>query len=160
MKYFITPNTLTKHGFELIKVDENGIETVVALDKKTADDYLYLPDDVVKATNRRLIGINGIKKANVERYELTVKEYHEPRVLGPRDNSQPRKKLEDYLTDEEKAIIEDLMNKAKARKEADKPKPLTEVEKAKIAAQKAQAKYEALLAKSNEEWHLRKEGDK
>lgn len=149
MKYFIQLNPLTKHGFELVEVKNDGTEIVRALDKKTADDYLYLPDDVVKATNRRLIGMNAIKKANVERFELTVKEYKEPRVLGPRDNSTPRKKLEDYLTDEEKATIAEIMEKAKARKEADKPKPLSEIDKARLAAEKAKAKYEALLAKEN-----------
>lgn len=145
MKYFITLNPLTKHGFELVKVDDEGNTTYHCLDRKTPDDYLYLPDDVVKATNRRLIGMNAVRKANVERYELTVKEYREPRVLGPRDNTAPRKKLEDYLTEEEKSIIAKIMEECKKRREADKPKPLTEIEKAKIAAEKAQAKYERLL---------------
>ena len=144
MKYYIQSNPQAKHGFELVKVDDNGDEIIVALDKKTADDYLYLPEDVVSATNRRLIGINGIKKANVERYELTTKEYHEPRVLGPRPaNGEPRKKLEDYMTDEEKAIIAGIIAKAKERREeATKREPMTELEK-------AQRAYERALAKLN-----------
>lgn len=144
MKYFIQINPQAKHGFELVKVANDGQETIVALDKKTADDYLYLPQDVVDATNRRLIGINGIKKANVERYELTTKEYREPRVLGPRPaNGEPRKKLDEYMTEEEKATIADILAKAKARRdEATKKEPMTELEK-------AQRAYERALAKLN-----------
>lgn len=157
MKYFITHNSQTPTGYQMTVVNDDGQETFVpiektVLEKKTGINWLVLPENPM---NRKLI--NPAKVDKLGKVELT---YKESIVLRPRDNSQPRKKLEDYLTDEEKAIIEDLMSKAKARKEADKPKPLTEVEKAKIAAQKAQAKYEALLAKSNEEWHLRKEDDK
>ena len=148
MKYFIQLNATAKHGYELVKVDEKGDETIVKLDKKTADDYLYLPDDVVKATNRRLIGINGIKKANVERYELTVKEYHEPRVLGPRTEGGVTKKLIDYLTDEEKATIEKLMAVAKERREAEKSKAMSPVEKARREYERAMAKYEKLKAEA------------
>ena len=152
MKVFIRQNVSTKTGYEIVSIDELGNENVQPITDITKDGKSYiLPDN---PSNRHFWAISRVQDEPVE---LT---YKESKTFGPRDNSQPRKKLEDYLTDEEKAIIEDLMNKAKARKEADKPKPLTEVEKAKIAAQKAQAKYEALLAKSNEEWHLRKEGDK
>lgn len=148
MKYFIQLNATAKHGYELVKVDENGKEIIVALDKKTADDYLYLPDDVVKATNRRLIGINGIKKSGATRYELTMKEYHEPRVLGPRTESGSTKKLIDYLTDEEKATIEKLMAVAKERREAEKSKAMSPIEKARKEYERKKAAYEKLLAEA------------
>lgn len=147
MKYFITYNPQSKHGFQLVKVYDDNREEICNLDKKTTDDYLYLPEDVVKTTNRRLISMAMIKKANVERFEITAKEYREPRVLGPRnENSTPRKKLEEYLTDDEKSIIADLIAKAKARREADKPKPLTEKEK----LQRQLAKLQEKLAKYKE----------
>lgn len=148
MKYFIQLNATAKHGYDLVKVDEKGKETIVSLDKKTADDYLYLPDDVVKATNRKLIGINAIKKSGATRYELTVKEYREPRVLGPRTESGPRKKLEDYLTDDEKATIAAIMEKAKERREADKPVPLTPLEKARREYERKKAAYEKLMSEA------------
>lgn len=52
------------------------------------------------------------------------------------------KKLEDYLTDEEKATIEAIMAKCKARKEADKP---SDKEKQILKAQREIEKYTKML---------------
>lgn len=148
MKYYIQQSETAKHGFELVKIDENGNEIIEKLDRKTADDYLYLPDDVVKATNRRLIGINAIKKANVQRYELTAKEYKEPRVLGQRTENGSTKKLIDYLTDEEKATIENLMKLAKERRDAEKSKAMSPLEKARREYERKKAIYEKLMSEA------------
>lgn len=149
MKYYIQPNATAKHGYELVKIDDNGNEVVMALDKKTTDNYLYMPDEVINATNRRLVGINGIKKANVERYELTPKEYKEPRVLGSHSNGEPRKKLDEYLTQEEKDILTELLARAKARREeATKKVPLTPLEKARREYERKKATYEKLMAEA------------
>lgn len=145
MKYFIQQNPQSKYGYELVKVADDGQETVEQLNRKTPDHYLYLPDDVKADTNRTFIGINLLNKTNSYRYELTPKEYRAPRVLGSYTNGEPRKKLEDYLTDDEKAIIEDLMTKAKARREEEAKKAQDPVEKARREYEKALAKYNALM---------------
>lgn len=146
MKYFITHNTQSPTGYAMVVELDDGQKEVKMIDKtalenKTNINWLVLPENPM---NRKLI--NPAKVDKLGEVELT---YKESIVLGPRDHSQPRKKLEDYLTDEEKATIAEIMEKAKARKEADKPKPLSELDKARLAAEKAKAKYEALLAKEN-----------
>ena len=115
-----------------------GQETTFELNKKTTDNYLYLPEQCVKDTNRRLISIKMI--SGVEMYEITPKEYHEPRTL-----STNTKSLMDYLNDEDKAIFTQLIEKAKkAREEATKKEVLTPVEKAQRAVERAMAKLKAL----------------
>ena len=78
--------------------------------------------------------------------------YKESKVIGPRVASgEPRKKLEDYMTEEEKATIQTIMEAArKRREEATKKVPMTPVEKAKRAYERAMANYEAELAKAKQ----------
>ena len=74
--------------------------------------------------------------------ELTFKE---SRSLGPREGNSPRKSLADYLTDEEKAIYDGLMEKAKARREEANKKPkLTEKEKIERAIERYKRKLAEL----------------
>lgn len=143
MKVYIRQNATTKTGYEIVSINDDGQEICQAientvLEKKTNVNWLVLPEN---AANRKLINPAKLEKANGF-IELT---YKESKVLGPRENASPRKKLEDYLTDEEKAIIADIMEKAKERREADKPKPLTPVEKAKRELERAQAKLDELM---------------
>lgn len=146
MKVFIRQNATTKTGYELVSIDELGNENVqpiekTVLEKKTNINWLVLPEN---AANRKLINPAKLEKAGGY-LELT---YKESVVIGPRgENGEPRKKLEEYLTDEEKTIIADIMAKAKARREADKPKPLTEKEK----LQRQLAKLQEKLAKYEKE---------
>ena len=78
--------------------------------------------------------------SSAEMYEITPKEYHEPRTL-----STNTKSLMDYLSDEDKAIFTQLIEKAKkAREEATKKEVLTPVEKAQRAVERAMAKLKAL----------------
>ena len=67
----------------------------------------------------------------------------EPRVTPPRVLNTG-KKLEDYMTDEERKTIDAIMEKCRQRKEADKPKELTEVEKLQAKIAKLQAKVQEL----------------
>ena len=146
MKVSIRQNATTKTGYEIVTTLDNGEVVVRELNRKTTDNYIYMPDDVVQTTNRRLIGIALIEKSMKDgEFEVEAKEYRAPRVLGPRDENGNHKKLEDYLTDEEKATIAKIMAEAKKRKEADKPKPLTELEKAKREYERKKAAYEKLL---------------
>lgn len=141
MKYYVTHNPQSPTGYAMI-IEDNGVEEVkmvekTGLEKKTGINWLFLPENPM---NRKLINPSKVDKLG--KVELT---YKESKTLGPRENVKPRKKLEDYLTDDEKATIAQIMELAKQRKEADKPKPLTEVEKAQREYEKAKAKLENLL---------------
>lgn len=144
MKTFITTSSKAATGYELrVQNDDNSVDVTYIEKTYPNEPYtLVLPQN---PSNRKYFNSKKVDAAGGT-IELTFKE---SKTFGPRtNNGEPKKKLEDYLTDEEKSILADIMAKAKARREADKPKPLTEVEKAKRAAEKAQAKYEALLAKA------------
>lgn len=87
---------------------------------------LKLPEN---PSNRKYLSIERIEKAPNQTYELTTKE---ARKNGPIERA-PKKPDRDYLSDEDKLIYDELMNKIKEAKEAEKeakrPKPLTEREK-------------------------------
>ena len=141
MKYYIQKNAQAKHGYELVKMSDNGDVEIIALNKKTTDNYLHLPEEVVTATNRRLIGMALLAKEG-DMYELTTKEPHEPRKLAPSGNG---KKLLEYATDEERKTIEAIIAKCKERREKAINDPQTKLQ-AKIARQQALiAKYEEEL---------------
>lgn len=137
MKVYIRQNATTKTGYEIVSINDDGQEVCQAIEQITHDGISFiLPEN---PSNRKYW---AIKRVGDEPVELT---YKESKVLGPRENTTPRKKLEDYLTEEEKSIIADIMEKAKKRRENDKPKPLTPVEKARREFERAQAKLEKLL---------------
>lgn len=139
MKVLVRQNATTNTGYEVVTIDDNGIETCQAIDKTYPGEpfTLVLP---VNASNRKFFNSKKVDAAGGE-IELT---YKESKTFGPRTNSgEPRKKLDDYMTDEEKATIADILAKAKARREeANKKVPMTELEK-------AQRAYERALAKLN-----------
>ena len=143
MKYFIQKNINTKFGYELVEVGDDGNENTIALNRKTTDNCLYLPENCKNDTNRALISIKMLDKTVTDRYELVQKEYKAPRILG--NNKKP---LEDYLSDEDKATYLALIEKAKKAREEATKKPMTEEEKLKAKIAKYQAQYEALLAQS------------
>ena len=136
MKTFITRNAEAKTGYAIVtKEDDGNIVDIMLINEYDPSNpkSLKLPEN---PSNRKYFSIEKIG----DEVELT---YKETKVLGPRGNS---KKIEDYITDEEKAIITDIMAKAKARKEADKPRELTPVEKAQLKIEKAKKELEKLLA--------------
>ena len=140
MKVFIRQNVTTKTGYELVSIDELGNESVQPITDVTHDDKSYiLPEN---PSNRKYWAKSRVGEEPVE---LT---YKESKTFGPRgENSEPRKKLTDYLTEEEKAIMEGIWAKARERREADKPKPLTEREK----LERQLAKLKEKLAKYEKE---------
>ena len=108
------------------------------------DYYLKLP---ANSTNRVWVSCAKVDKAPDQclDYGDDVKV---ARTLGPRETQT--KKVLDYATEEERKIIEDIIAKCKARKEADKPAPKTELEKAKALADKWAAKVKELKAQAKE----------
>lgn len=138
MKTYITTSTTSTTGYEIVTKDEDNAIVEVKHIESIVDDgkTLKLPEN---PSNRKYFSIEKVK-ANNDTIELT---YKESVKLGERTSS---KKLEDYLTDEEKKIIEDIMNKARERKEADKKKPATKEDKIRAQIEKYQKMLEKLEA--------------
>ena len=110
---FTDPSTGDTHTIEVTELDPNNPKS------------LKLPKN---PSNRQYLSIERIEKSPNQTYELTTKE---PRKNGPIERA-PKKPDRDYLSDEDKLIYDNLMNKIKEAKElekAQKNRPLTEAEK-------------------------------
>lgn len=130
MKTFITPNA---NGYELrIMNDDGTIFSTTPLTKITNDGKSYiLPEN---PANRHFWAISRLDDKEVE---LT---YKESKTFGPRTNSPTptttTKGWTTYLTDEEKALYDELKAKAERRakiealkaKKAEWEKQLAELE--------------------------------
>lgn len=118
--------------------DDNIVEvTKVVHENKTGKDWIVLPEN---SANRKVV---DLAKVTDEPLEL---KYKETRVVGPRGSG---KKLEDYMTPEERATVDAIMEACRERKLADKPQPKTELQKAMDLVAKYQAKVAALQAAQN-----------
>lgn len=131
----IRKSATARFGYEWVEIHDDGTETIVALNKKTTDNYLYLPEN--NPFNRRLIGMNFLAKQGDE-WEVTVRE-KSPRTVA---SSTSRKGLEEYLDNDDRALYLALVEKALANKERAKNDPIA---KARKALEKAQREYEALV---------------
>lgn len=147
MTYYIVSNPQSKHGYDLQYVNDKGIVVkTVELRRKTTDNFLWLPEDCVAETNRKCISMAMIAKSGETHFEVEPKEYREPRQLGSNNGG---KKLFDYLSDDDKILYLELVDRARKAREAAN-RPLTPVEKAKRAMERAQATYEKLLREAEE----------
>lgn len=130
MKTYITTNPSTPTGYEVtVTYDDGKVEHLPIVKKepdretKGAFDWYILPEN---PSNRKMV--NG-KKIH-DGMELT---YRETRTLGPRTNepnASPKMSTKgwmEYLTDEEKTIVEEIRVKAERRAQI-----------AKLKAQKAE----------------------
>lgn len=117
---------------------DNIVEvTKVVHDNKTGKDWYILPEN---SANRKCIVADKVTEQPLEL------EYKETRVVGPRGSG---KKVEDYMTPEERATVEAIFAACRERKLADKPQPKTELQKAMDQVAKYQAKVAALQAAQN-----------
>lgn len=143
MRTLVRRNEKAVAGYEMVIVHDDGTEEVKEVKVAWDNKSLELPTN---PANRKWLFFSKLK--NQDEVEL---QYRETRTLTPRAESAPRKGLEEYLEGEEKEMYLKLVEKArKAREEANKPKPMTELEKKLRAYEKAKAQYEALLNKGNE----------
>ena len=129
-----------KENDKIIMEDgDNIVElTKVVHENKTGKDWIVLPEN---SSNRKVV---DLAKVTEQPLELN---YRETRVIGPRGSG---KKLEDYMTPEERATVDAIMDACRERKLADKPQPKTELQKAMELVAKYQAKVAALQAAQNE----------
>lgn len=111
MSTIITTSTTSTTGFELIVKDENGkVTTTMPIDDIVDNGKtLVLPEN---PSNRKYFNIEKVKKAGGT-VELT---YKPTKTL----TTGPRKSLEDYMTEEEKATIAKIEADAKARRDAER----------------------------------------
>ena len=130
---FTDPSTGDTHTIEVTELDPNNPKS------------LKLPKN---PSNRQYLSIERIEKSPNQTYELTTKE---PRKNGPIERT-PKKPDRDYLSDEDKLIYDELMNKIKEAKElekAQKNRPLTEAEKLMRKIEKLQQELSRLSEEGN-----------
>lgn len=145
MKVLVRKNSNTNTGYELVTINDAGKEVSVAIDKTYPNEpfTLVLP---ANEANRKYFNSKKVEAAGGE-IELT---YKESKTIGPRTESTPRKGLEEYLEGKDKEMYLALVEKAKkAREEANKKAPMSDLEKAMRAVERAQAKLAELQAKEN-----------
>ena len=136
MSTIITTSTTSTTGFELHIKDELGNVTSVLPIVDTADEgkTLVLPEN---PSNRKYFNIEKVNRAGGS-IELT---YKATKTL----TTGPRKSLEDYMTEEEKATIAQIEANAKARRDAEKEANKKPAKKSnKVLAAEYQALIEAL----------------
>ena len=128
-----TIQKINENSYLLID-DDN--EIIIDKIKMTSDGYLHIPEN---SSGRKLI--NKAKIDNLEEpYELKpiTKD-------GTHSNPVSKKSLLEYMTEEDRKLYDEIMNRAKiAYEEAHKKTPLTELEKAELRVKKALAALEAL----------------
>lgn len=126
-------------GYILRVVNDDGIIDDYKIERTYPGEptTLVLPEN---PSNRKYFSSKKVDNSDEGYIELT---YKESRSLGPREGNSNRKSLVDYLTDEEKVIYEDLLTKAKMRRDEERKKPkMTEKEK----IEKAIERYKKKLA--------------
>ena len=145
MKVLVRKNSNTNTGYELVTINDAGKEVSVAIDKTYPNEpfTLVLP---ANEANRKYFNSKKVEASGGE-IELT---YKESKTIGPRTESAPRKGLEEYLEGKDKEMYLALVEKAKkAREEANKKAPMSDLEKAMRAVERAQAKLAELQEKEN-----------
>jgi hypothetical protein len=90
MKFYITPNNQSKHGYDLV-VDNDGEMKTIELTRKTGDGYIHLPAEYHEILNRKLVKFTDFE--GQEMYEITRREGNarttskssgEPKVVKPK----------------------------------------------------------------------------
>lgn len=117
-KFVVRRSEVAKFGYEYVVIDHDGSETITLLEKKTPDECLYLPENVM---NRKFISLSKLEKNNGY-IELASK-------VG----------LEEYLDEKDRELYLSLIEKAMKNKKLkeEEAKNLTPVEKAQLEYQKA-----------------------
>lgn len=116
--------------------------TKTAIDPKTKKVKLALPENSANRKWQDLETLQSLKEVKLD--------YKETRVLG----STPSKKvMVEYLSDEDRKLYEEILERAMKAREAEKEKAKDPIEKAKRLAEKYQREYEKLLSQkeNNEE---------
>ena len=132
MKTYITRNPESKFGYQVLFDDKILDVLDIVDDGKT----LKLPEN---PSNRKYFSIKKVEESNGT-IELT---YKESKTFGPRTNTSTTPKVStkgwmEYLTDEEKTILDEIKTKAERRAEKAKLLAQIEADKARIEELEAQ----------------------
>lgn len=134
---FARISTTSTTGYELLVRDNDGNESILPIEStyKNEPFTLVLPEN---PTGRKYLNSKKVDAANGE-LELKAVERN-----SSNEHPVSRKSLLEYMSDEDKILYEQIMERAKkAREEATKKVPLTEAEK----LRRRIAKYQADLDK-------------
>ena len=125
MKYVVRKSEVGKFGYEYVVIDDMGKEDIQALDRKTPDECLYLPQNPM---NRKFISISKLEKSGGY-LELMSK-------VG----------LEEYLDEEDRILYLSLIEKAQREKERREKelKNLSPEEKLRLDIERLTEKYNRL----------------
>lgn len=102
-----------KNGEYVFSDEEKETILVLKTDKK-GHSFFKLPEN---SKNRQFADLSAVDKGIADHGFYDINEKKEKSATG---SSVSMPKLDEYLTDEEKATIEAIYNKAKERREADK----------------------------------------
>lgn len=122
MKTLLRKNENTLTGYELVTINDQGLETCTPIDQFDPNNpkSLKLPEN---PSNRKYFSIARIGNE----IELT---YKKTMTFGPRSETAPRKGLEEYLDETDRELYLQLVEKAKKNREEMNKRPvLTEKEK-------------------------------
>lgn len=138
MKYYITPNAASKLGYDFIIEDENGVRTSIALTRKTTDGYIHLPAQYHEILNRKLLKYTDFEGKG--EYEITRREgrtINRSVTTGVTTTTKKTKNIEEYLTEDELKVYNELIAKAQYR--AKKAQLEAQIEELKAQLAEAQA---------------------
>jgi predicted RNA-binding protein with RPS1 domain len=110
MRFYVKFNDKCKHNYELFIVDDDNNTRTVELTSKTTDGYLRLPEECTKVTNRKMIAIKQLEQSDGD-FELTIKELNEKSQKVTKSTTN----WQQYLTDDERAIFDELKSKCELR---------------------------------------------
>lgn len=116
MKYFITPNAASKHGYDFIIEDENGERITIELTRITSDGYIHLPQAYHEVLNRKLLKFTDFEGKG--EYEITRREgrsINKSETKGVTTSTKKVKDIEEYLTEDELKVYNELIAKAQYR---------------------------------------------
>lgn len=112
MKYFIQPNASAKHGYEFVVQDDAGNETIFAMNKKTGDGYIFVPEQFVEPLNRKLVKFTDFEGKG--KYEVTRRDGATRQSNGAKSTPTPKKTLAErgnVLEGDDKKLWQELCKK-------------------------------------------------
>lgn len=141
--------TIVKRDDGYHVVDHDGTEGPVCKLTNDLKSICLTPN----AANRQWYAVKRLEAAFADPSCESVPLYYKgTRTLGstgPKTKTVPHAKLIAYLSEEEQAEYNAIIDRARAAMEADKKKPMTDIEKAELRLKKAQEALAKLQAAQN-----------
>lgn len=112
MEFTVKLNNSAKYGYELVVTHDDGTTEVRALNQKTTDGYLRLPQDVYDATNKHYVSLKMLESLNGDDYVIetqTAKRNNKPKNST---TSTRGFNMLNWLDDADKETYNALMKKA------------------------------------------------